>query len=205
MKSLKYMIPKIIFRYSPLYDSNYRDSDKIKERLKEKGLTYPSTKEIFNEIEKIKPLWSGIESDALKSISEITGLNWKEKDIVCYVIGFGRSFSDPLTIKIHETPELFIDTLVHELIHHMQVQNNEQSKKWYSYLDKNYSNETSLTKNHIIVHAVHKKIYLTLFDKKRLETDIKDSGLSKDYARSWEIVEKEGYENLIKKFKQLTK
>lgn len=199
------MIPKIIFRYSPIYDSDYRNSDKIKKKLEDKGLTYPSAKEIFHEIEKIKPLWGKIESEVLKAISRITGLKWKEKDITCYVIGYGRSFSDPLTIRLHETPELFIDTLVHEMIHQIQIQNNDLAKKWYSYLDKVHNNETNLTKNHIIVHAIHKKIYLELFNEDRLKLDIKTSQNDVDYARSWEIVEKEGYENIIKKFKELAK
>lgn len=199
------MIPKIIFRYSPIYDSDYRNSDRIKKKLEDKGLTYPSVKEIFHEIENIEPLWSKVGSNVLKAISKITGLKWKEVKVICYVIGYGRSFSDPLTIRLHETPDLFIDTLVHEMIHQIQIQNNELSKKWYSYIDKIYASETVLTKNHIIVHAVHKEIYLTLFDKKRLETDIKESGLSKDYARSWEIVEKEGHKNIINKFKEVTK
>lgn len=199
------MIPKIIFRYSPIYDSNYRNSDIIKKKLEDKGLTYPSPKEIFHEIENIEPLWSKVESNVLKAISKISGLKWKEAKVICYVIGHGRSFSDPLTIMLHETTDLFIDTLVHEMIHQIQIQNNELSKKWYSYIDKIYAGETVLTKNHIIVHAVHKEIYLTIFDKKRLETDIKESGLSKDYARSWEIVEKEGHKNIINKFKEVTK
>lgn len=199
------MLPKIIFRYSPIYDEDYRTSERIKDKLKEKGLTYPSKKEIFNRIEEVNQIWSKIGNDVLKNISKISSLKWKEKDITCYVIGFGRSFSDPLTIKLHDSVNDFIDTLVHELIHNIQIQNNEKCKKWYNYLNENYSKESVLTKNHIIVHAIHKEIYLSLFSQERLKEDIRTSALSPDYKKSWEIVEEEGHENLIKKFRKLTK
>ena len=57
------------------------------------------------------------------------------------------------------------------------------------------------TKNHIFVHALHKEIYLKLFDEKRLKRDIEKCQKHEDYKRAWEIVEKEGYKNIIKEFR----
>ena len=59
-----------------------------------------------------------------------------------------------------------------------------------------------MTNSHILLHAVHKEIYLRLFDEKRLKRDIKKCQKYKDYKRSWEIVEKEDYENIINEFRK---
>jgi len=100
----------------------------------------------------------------------------------------------------------FIDTLTHELIHQIHIQNGKKVNELQkNYIPKKYPNESQLTSNHIFVHAIHKKIYLSLFNKTRLNRDIKRCEKSPDYKRAWEIVEKEGYENLINKFRELTK
>ena len=70
----------------------------------------------------------------------------------------------------------------------------------WDYFFRKYKNETLNTKIHIQVHAIHSHIYLKFFNKKRLERDVKLISHLKDYKRAWEIVQKEGYENIIKEF-----
>ncbi len=200
------MISKIRFRYSQLYDNNYRGSNLIQESLKKKGLEYPTHEKIRDFIKEVEPKWNKIEEKVLSSISKISGLKWKEKQVWCYVIGCGRSFSDPLTVKVHETKEDFIDTLVHEMIHQIQIQNEDiVNKNWGDYLYKNYPKETRVTRNHLIVHAIHKEIYLKIFGKKRLIKDIKESQASIDYKKSWGIVGKNRHKNIIKQFRKAIK
>ena len=98
----------------------------------------------------------------------------------------------------------FIDVLTHEIIHQIQSQNSKIFKKWVKYLEKNYKDEKRRTQSHILLHAVHKKIYLTLFDKKRFKRNLKRSH-RKSYIRAWEIVNNEGYEEIIKKFRKVMK
>ena len=104
------MIPKIKFVYSSVYDNRYRDFPNIKERLKKQKKSYPSQKKILKYVSQVKPIWEKQEKKILKELSKITGLKWKEKEIRCYVIGFGRGFSDPLTMKLFENKNDFIDT-----------------------------------------------------------------------------------------------
>ena len=196
------MIPKIEFRYSWVYDNRYRESKKLQDILKKQGKTYPSPEKIGKYIERIKQIWGRIEKKTLDKISRIYGLNWNEEKIKCYIVGFGRPFSDPLTMKLYNNKNDFIDTLTHELMHQIQIQNSEKTKKWWKYIGDKYKSETILTKNHILLHAVHWQLYLDLYNKNRLEKEIKISGSYPDYKKSWEIVKREGYENIINEFKK---
>lgn len=199
------MIPKIIFRYSWIYDRRYRESKMMKKFLKKRKEIYPSIKKISQYIEAIEKLWKKDEKRILKEISKVTGLKWKDKQIICYVNGMGRPFSDPLTLRLYKNKNDFIDTLTHELIHQIQIQNRKKYMDWSKNKNKKYKTESVVTNNHIFLHAVHKVIYLKFFNKSRLNRDIKDSKKFPDYKRSWDIVEEEGHENIINQFKKLTK
>ena len=193
------MKPKIEFVYSVIYDSQYREFFKIKK--------YPSRNSIIKYIKEIKKIWNKQEIKILKEISKVSGLKWKEKEIKCYVIGAGRPISNPLTISIfyYKNKNYFVDSLTHELIHQIQMQDDGKWHKWWGYLEKTYGRESFTTKAHISIHAIHWKLILNLFDEKRLKNEIKFSSRWKEYERSREIVEKEGYGNIIKKFRELTK
>lgn len=200
------MIPKINFRYSNDYDKRFRTHQDVLNRLKEEKEEYPSREKIMKFIEKVKPVWAEKEKEVLKEISKITKLKWQE-DIRCYVIGYGRSFPDPLTVRVHKTVNRFIDILTHELIHQIYIQNRKSLSAWWEYISKKYSDEPRPVKIHIFVHAVHKHIYLKVFNKLRLTTDIKRAQRPKalTYRRAWEIVDQEGYLNIVKKFHEVTK
>lgn len=199
------MIPKIEFRYSWVYDDSYRSSPRIQKVLKEQGKNYPSPQKIKKYIERVEPLWKKIESKTLTELSNLSGLKWKEESIRCYIIGFGRPFSDPLTMKLFDNKNDFIDTLTHELIHQIKIQNSEKLRKWYSYIERKYANEPRTAKNHIFLHALHWQIYLNLFNEKRLNRNIDSDKEHPDYHRSWQIVQEKGYENIIKEFRKRLK
>ncbi|RZD30542.1 hypothetical protein CXT76_02385, partial [Candidatus Parvarchaeota archaeon] len=73
------MIPKIVFRYSNIHDSFWKNYLEIFYKLKKDPRTkkildeYPSNKKIINFINKIRPLWEKDEKRILKEISKITG------------------------------------------------------------------------------------------------------------------------------------
>ena len=104
-------IPRIEFKYSWIYDQNWKEWIKLYRRQLQQ---YPSEKKIQNFIKKVEPLWRKEEKKILQELSKITGLPWKVKTIICYVVGGCRPFSDPLTIRIFKNPNDFIDTLTHE-------------------------------------------------------------------------------------------
>ena len=116
-------------------------------------------------------------------------------------MGRGKSISDPLTVTLSNKGEQFIDTLTHELIHQLQIQNASLLKKWWELINEKYSKESKVTKNHILLHALHTKLLKERYGEERLKINIAKSKDSQDYKRSWEIVNQEGYENIIQKFK----
>lgn len=193
------MIPKIDFRYSRIYDSGYKNSPHIIKILKKKRREYPSQEKIKTYISQIERLWEIKGDKILKEIQKITKLKWKERKIVCYVIGYGLPISDPLTLRLEQNKNDFLDTLSHELIHQIQIQ-DKRVIKWFKQMQKEYEGGSPLTKNHIFLHAVHWKILEKLFGKKRLNRNINKHYKFQDYNQSWKIVEKEGADKIIKDF-----
>lgn len=198
------MTPKIIFRYSFIYDGLLSTGFKF--------LKYPSDKkieEILDYIKKIEKIWRKDESKLLKEFSKITELKWKEKQIYCYVVGKCIPFSDPLTIPIYNKyPNLFIDTLIHELIHQIFIQSFRKSKKAWKYIDSKYKKENKKTRIHIPLYAISSHIYLKFYNKNKLKEIIKSAKYFSDaenYMRAWEIVQKEGYQNIINEFRKRIK
>jgi len=201
--------PKIEFRNSWIYNKRYRNSPGIKKYLKEHNLQYPSMNKIYDYIDDITPRWKKVEKKVLTELSKITGLKWKDDKIICYVIGYGIPFSDPLTMRTYEDKDYFIDTLIHELIHQLFTQkgNMEKAKKSWDHIWKKYKSESKVTKIHIPLHAVHAKIYLKFFGEKRLKKDLDymKEIKAKDYVKSWNIVIKEGHEKIIGELKKRLK
>ena len=197
---MKGKIPRVEFRYSQVYDEKYRKNKELMKFLRKKRDKYPSQKKIIKYKRKIEKIWVKEGRKILLELSKITGLKWKE-DIICYVIGRGRPFSDPLTMRIYPNVNDFVDTLTHELIHNLGMQNSDKTKYWWRFVDKKYKNETGLTKSHIFLQAVHWKLLLNFYDKRRLNRNIKRDTV-KDYQISWEIVTNEGFQNIIDTFKE---
>ncbi|MCD6177791.1 hypothetical protein J7K03_00815 [bacterium] len=190
-------IPQVVFKYSLVYDEVLRF---LKKKKKKKKI---SRREIVAYIKKINKAWKVYERKVFKEIASVLQLKWEEKFIPCYIVTETKlCFSDPLTIFKHKKQDLFIDILVHELIHRIlsSLGNFQRCKKAWEYIEKRYKKKSKKTKNHIIVHAVHKHIYLGLFDEKRLRRDVKRAQKFKEYKEAWEIVQKEGYQNIINEF-----
>jgi len=192
------MIPRVIFVYSWIYDKNW--SEWIKVYKKKKKKSYPSIKKVQNYIKRIEKVWRKEEKSILKELSKITKLQWKEKEIKCYIVGRCIPFSYPLTMRVYKKDYRFVDVLTHELIHQLFIQNSEKTQKAWPHIKRKYRNKPFITKIHIPLHAIHMHIYMKLFDKKRLNADITACRKAKEYKISWEIVQKEGYQNIIDDF-----
>ncbi len=198
------MIPKIDFKYSYVYDDLFRNSLELKKLLKRQGKKYPSPTEIIEFMEDLEIVWKTEGNKILEEMSNISGIKWKIRNISCYIAGACRPMSDPLTIKICNDITHGIDILTHELIHHLQsTVSDKKWDKWQKYLDEKYPRETKTTKDHIFLNAVHMALYLQLFGADRLMRDMWNSNVSNDYKRSWEIVEKEGPDKIVNKFRQI--
>lgn len=205
------MIPKLIFRYSSIHDHKsqqhletlyraYKDKS-IKKNLEE----YPSRGETENYIEKIRIVWNRDEKGILRAISRLTGLKWQEDCIIVYFVGYLTSpYSDPVTIRPYKNKNDFVDILTHALIHQIEHQNSGFFKKWLKYMDKEYNHEERGTKKHLLLHSVHKKILTELGGESRLRRILK-RGVGEEYKRAMQIVDTEGSENILKKFRKIVK
>ncbi|MGV8171124.1 MAG: hypothetical protein ACP5OA_00350 [Candidatus Woesearchaeota archaeon] len=192
--------PKIIFRYSEIYDKRWK--------VHFKNESYPTGEEITRYTKDIETIWERKEKEILEEMSNITGLDWYDETIICYIVGICRPFSDPLTIGIYfqkyRDKEDFIDVLVHELIHQLFTQKDNfiAVKRYIDELRKQHKGLSETALLHIPLHAIHQHIYNDLFDVDRLQRDKELSKQSIDYDKSWEEVEKQGYKNIIKELKK---
>ena len=70
-------------------------------------------------------------------------------------------------------------------------------KKVWEYFKRKYKKESFTTKIHIPLHALHSHIYYKFFNEKRLKRDVKEMSQLPDYKKSWQIIQEEGYQNII--------
>jgi len=200
------MIPKIEFRHSRIYDEMiFWQNKEIKEFLKKQKKEYPSQREIHQYIDKIGRLWEKDGKKILRNIRSVTGLKWKEKKIIVYIVGYCRPFSDPLTIKPYKDKNYFIDVLTHELIHQIQSQNNKNWNRWFKHLSEKYPEESRITRRHILLNSVHWILITKMWNKSHLNKIIKKHSKDKDYEKAWEIVKMETPEKIINEFREITK
>jgi len=197
IKKIIMNVPKIVFRYSWIYDQNCKEWARIsKKDIK----SYPSSRKIVNYIKSVEKMWNKISGKILHELSKVTSLKWKSKIIHCYVVGKCVPFSDPLTLPLYEKKDYFIDVLIHELIHQLFSQNWKETRKAWKYIQRKYKNESHETQIHIPLHAVHSHIYMKFFNVERLERDFKAVSKIPDYRKSWEIVKRKGYEKIMQEF-----
>ena len=202
----KKRMPKIVIKYGKLLDPIFIFYCKNSPDLKARGwndLVPPTQEEISKRIDNYKKEWSKHELKIVKGICGVLDLKFKRNIIDIYIVsGNSRQLSSPIVIKSGFSPDEFVDSLTHELIHALFEDNG--TKIPISILEEMFPNETSTVRNHVVVHAVLKYIYMDILkDEKRLERNIENSRKhsTNDYLRAWEIVEKEGYIEIIKKFK----
>lgn len=182
-------LPKIIFRRSWLYDKALRHR---------RGFKMPSEEIFRRKISKLERIWEEKGKLILLEISKITKLRWQEKEITCYITAGIAPYSDPLTLTLYRDENDMFDTLTHELIHRIfsEPENWRYVKKNWARIAKKYKRESEIAKSHIVIHAIHMSILKKFFDEKRLARVMRFV-TNREYIRSWEIVQKEGFRNLI--------
>ncbi|MFA4817499.1 MAG: hypothetical protein WC608_02095 [Parcubacteria group bacterium] len=189
------MIPIIKFCFSPIYNSFFERFVKFPIHGKE----FPAVKEVIKKMNRLEKEWRKIEKKILKGLVKYTNLNWQKKEIDCYFVGKCIPFSDPLTICPRENNKETVNLLIHELIHQLifQNRNNKKVQNIWKYLEKKYRKESKLTISHIIVHAIHSRIYAEYFSEQEKINNIRRDNQDINYARSWEIVNDLGYQKIL--------
>lgn len=152
--------------------------------------------------------WRQYEKKIMEGMTDTLGLVFRQNTVDVYIAPWFRAFSDPMVIGVMQEPDLFVDTLTHELIHRLLTDNTTIPhetmllKPWQNLFGKNHSFGTTV---HIPVHAVHKAIYLdVLQEPNRLKRDIANSKKykAKDYIDAWDYVDKQGYKEIISQLKK---
>ena len=152
--------------------------------------------------------WKPVEQKILMGMTEKLGLSFRQNIIDVSIAPWFNAFSDPMVIGVMQEPDVFVDTLTHELLHRLLTDNTaiphetQLLAEWQKLFGKNHTFGTVV---HIPVHAVHKAIYLdVLKDPKRLERDIANNKQyeATDYIAAWDYVEKHDYKEIIKKLQK---
>ena len=152
--------------------------------------------------------WKPYEQKILTAMTEILGLSFRQNIIDVNIAPWFGAFSDPMVIGVMGEPDVFVDTLTHELLHRLLTDNTSIPhetmllEEWQKLFGKEHSFGMVV---HIPVHAVHKAIYLdVLKEPKRLKRDIAENNKhnAADYIGAWDYVEKHGYKEIINQLKK---
>jgi len=195
-------MPRVEFTYSSVYDEQWRAAWK---RSAKRSGRYPSPEEVQRFMRKVERAWRRSEAGVFRSIARVSGLRWSDDPHVCYVVGYAIPFSDPLTLPVFgpKAPVNYVvDVLTHELIHRLLIGRRAAARvrTALSRLKREYPRENENVRTHIIVHAIHWRVFETEFGVARLHRERRIMGTVPDYRRAWEIVEAEGAAPLIQRF-----
>lgn len=155
-----------------------------------------------------KKAWQPYEQRILTGMTETLGLSFRQNIIDVYIAPWFRAFSDPMVIGIMQEPDIFVDTLTHELLHRLLTDNTtiphetQLLPEWERLFGKKQS---FIQLVHIPVHAVHKAIYLdVLKEPKRLKRDVANNKQyeTTDYIGAWDYVEQHNYKEIIKELQK---
>lgn len=200
-------IPEIRINYARLLQE-----DVSKKISKLNNWWLPSDEKSMERTEDYRRAWKPKEPQILILMQDCLGVAFYKKVIDVHIAANILPKSQPLIISMQDTPDQFIDTLTHELIHVLLTDNSKLSLQganrdfqisnvWQNMFN---SEQDLSTLSHIPVFAVFKKIMLDVHqDSSRIDRDkemLKKFG-STSYLKSWDYVEKVGYEEIIEKLK----
>ncbi|MEI6237946.1 MAG: hypothetical protein WCP15_00235 [bacterium] len=167
---------------------------------KYKDWTPLSTPEVLKKVENYKELWSKYNEKILNGLVDITGLKFSRNYFDIHIVtGNPRPFSSPIVMKSTYDDISFINTLTHELVHCLFMDNKKELGSVTI-----YEHENKTTSTHVMVHAILKSIYLDVLNEpERLEKNILESSNSNlGYKEAWQVVEKVGYKKILDKLKK---
>jgi len=192
-------MPKIKFRYSWIYSANWEKWSGVYDF---KTKNHYSDDDLILYTEKAEQEWIKFGEVVPKKLMEITGFMWNEREIICYIVNQCIAFSDPLTISPKKDIDMFVNILIHELIHRIFTQddNRERMQKIIEKAKIKYHEEFRKTIVHVLLFAVFERLMKDLNQLQRIEADIKFNENNAEYKKSWDIVLSEGGDKIIDEF-----
>ncbi|HRH31334.1 MAG TPA: hypothetical protein PK950_01580 [Candidatus Paceibacterota bacterium] len=206
-------MPKVIISYSGFLDevyTNYFTSDSFKESIyytQHKTAKVLSSEEVKEKHKLFVEEWKKYEEKIFISMYEASGLSLKRNTIDVYLIRVAaRTFANPIIISASISTMDFVSLLIHEIIHRLINEGlGSNKKKLLDISKKLYPGETESTIIHITLYAIQFSVLETFpdaADRMALEKTNAERFKNTDYSRAIEIVEKEGYSELLKKLKE---
>lgn len=143
--------------------SNHLDELWCKDTDKPLANNPDSDKWLAKRVTSYQEAWQPLEKQILYGMMTVLDLEFRQNIIDVYIAPWFSAFSDPMVIGVVQEPDVFINTLTHELIHRLLTDNTSISHEtlllpeWEKLFGSKHS---FITIVHIPVHAVHKAIYL---------------------------------------------
>src|SRR3989344_1525981 len=205
-------IPAVTIKYNKYLDEYVTFFLENSKRAKDSGWGAWKKKnenDIIKKVIAFQGAWKNHSKNILSSLQEILDLEFKKNNIPVYIVNaVNRTVSDPIIIGSNYSLDGFIDMLTHEIIHVLISDNlGQKHKKLKEFYKKTYpESEFDETYSHILVYAVHSKIYHKYFPDRK-DVDIKRSAKhgNRGYSIAWDIVTREGSDNIISEFKKWNK
>jgi len=187
-----------IFKYSPIYDKQWclaLGEEYDPQILKRFPAYLQALKAVLGNEHRIFTL-----------IETYTGLHWQDKHIPVYFVSCLpiSGFSDPLTIRIHDDHLRVIETLIHEAIHVILVQNKDKTQDVFVKLRKTYPDETKSTRVHIIVNSVTDRVFRSIYGDDEADRIQQVTRTYKGLKRAYELLDRmELKDNILESIRNL--
>ena len=143
-------------------------------------------------IQTYKNIWAKYEDKILTGICSAFNLSFKRDFDVFIVAGINRSISRPLIISSHHSPNNFVVTLSHELIHRIFDDTDFKFDKILL-----VEGENRVINNHILIYAALRKIFE---DEPEILGAVSDIKYQEDYKKAYKI--SQPYEEILKYFRE---
>lgn len=195
--------PEIRIKYSKLLDNHFASlfAYKKAQGLVRADAEYPDASNTTAKIPDFQSLWDS-KKEVLGFMQETLGLQFYKPVIEVFVVGNMKGgISSPIVIDGKYETERFVDALIHELAHDL-ISDNKQQIAISQILPAITPNEPPLTVSHVVIYALLVKIYTEFFqDPSRLVIQREVDASSPEYTRAWELVDAQGADNILVKFK----
>jgi hypothetical protein len=201
---MRLAIPQIELVYSKEYDQEcYRSWKSGMDGLVRSLFSrYPCEEEVRRRLIQVKEEWNKYSNQILTKLAQVSGLQWSEPIITCYLVGWSSSpYSDPVTLPSYESIEDSVYTITHEIIHRLFVQNSELIDSTRQYFrEGSYSKELPRgTRTHIRLYALQAKVVSEIAGLS-LEHLAKTVPKKKAYQKAWSFIKEEGHEKVLQEF-----
>jgi hypothetical protein len=193
---VKTNLPRVEFRYSWQFDQDHK--------LRYTDPLYPNGDEIRSYLDHVRESWKPLKRKILKTIHKMSGLPWKEEQVVCYVVGRGVPMSDPLTLPCYkDKPDLFVEKLIYMLCERHLLHNKslEARSVFWEAMFRNLREDGVKVSYMIPVNALFKEIMSTKLNS-MIDRDESLLTTNLDYRRAWELLDKIGHRKVLEAFRR---